>query len=97
MEKSKVTFYRKGKRVIAVDENGFVGIAKCHPTDKFDFRVGAEIAYNRMLEVSRICIGDTVSFTGTITDVYATGMVRVRTSQGYSHYVPKQYLRKERG
>lgn len=46
---SKVTVYREGKKVIAIDEaSGKTGVARCHPEDRFDFFIGAEIALTRL-------------------------------------------------
>ena len=46
---NKVTVYREGRKIIAIDEtSGKTGIARCHPDDKFDFFLGAEIALTRL-------------------------------------------------
>lgn len=45
---------RKGQEVHAIlKENGKVfkhAVAKCHPEDEFDFKVGSKLAYNRLFE-----------------------------------------------
>jgi len=49
-----ITIYREGKRVIAEhNKNGEVvngSIAECHPDDKFIFKFGAELAFERLME-----------------------------------------------
>ena len=45
----KVTIYTEDRKVIAVDKaSGKTGVARCHPDDKFDFFLGAEIALERL-------------------------------------------------
>lgn len=45
-----IIIYSKGSEVIALDKsNGEKGIAKCCPTDTFDFRIGAKLAFERLL------------------------------------------------
>lgn len=47
----KVTIYAEDRKVIAVDKaSGKTGVARCHPDDKFDFYLGAEIALERLKE-----------------------------------------------
>ena len=44
-----IIIYAKGNEVIALDKNtGENGVAKCSPDDTFDFRIGAELALNRL-------------------------------------------------
>ena len=46
---NKVTIYTEDRKVIAVDESsGKTAMARCHPEDKFDFFIGAEIALERL-------------------------------------------------
>ena len=47
----KIIIYRDGKRVIAKDKDGNVAEAKCHPDDEFDFKVGAKLAFHRLMEL----------------------------------------------
>ena len=45
-----IVIFRKGQEVIALDKStGERGVAKCHPNDKFDFKVGAVVAFNRLV------------------------------------------------
>lgn len=47
----KVIIYDEGRKVIAFDKaSGNMGVARCHPEDKFDFFLGAEIALERLKE-----------------------------------------------
>lgn len=54
-----VLIYADGNRVIARDNNGREGVARCHPDDKFDFETGATIALKRYFDKS-IKVGDMV-------------------------------------
>lgn len=46
-----IVIYAKGSEVIALDKNtGENGVAKCSPYDTFDFYVGAELAFKRLME-----------------------------------------------
>ena len=46
-----IVIYRKGDKVYALDkQTGEKASAKCHRDDEFDFKKGAEIAFNRLLE-----------------------------------------------
>lgn len=48
-----VTFTVNGKRVVAtciINDVVNIGAAKCHPQDKFDLRIGMELALKRMLQ-----------------------------------------------
>lgn len=46
-----IVIYHKNNKVIALDKNtGTKGIAKCSPDDTFDFYVGAELAFKRLME-----------------------------------------------
>ena len=45
-----IVIYRVGRTVVALDQNtNETGVAKCHPTDDFDFSVGAKLAFERLL------------------------------------------------
>ena len=57
-----IIIYHKGDRVIALDNNnGKTGIAKCSPDDKFDFCIGAKLAFDRLMEQGpRFKVGDLV-------------------------------------
>lgn len=50
-EKQKpIVIYRKDNQVIALDQStGKKSIAKCCPTDEFDFNTGAKIAFARLM------------------------------------------------
>ena len=54
-KKECIVIYRKGSEVIALDKsNGESGIAKCCPTDTFDFRIGTKLAFERLLGKDKI-------------------------------------------
>lgn len=45
-----IVIYRVGRTVVALNQNTEeTGVAKCHPTDDFDFNVGAKLAFERLL------------------------------------------------
>lgn len=45
-----IAIYRKDNEVIALDKsNGKKAVAKCSPEDKFNFRVGAKLAFTRLM------------------------------------------------
>lgn len=45
-----IVIYRDGDKVYALDKTtGKKTCAKCHPHDEFDFKTGAELAFNRLL------------------------------------------------
>ena len=53
-----IVIYRVGRTVIALDQNtDETGVAKCHPTDDFDFSVGAKLAFERLLSHSNTEVG----------------------------------------
>ena len=41
------------KVVVLIDENGNKGLARCHPSDKFDFNVAIMAAVERLLDAQR--------------------------------------------
>ncbi len=44
-----IVIYRKGAEVIALDKvTGKKAVAKCNPADKFDFNIGAKLAFERL-------------------------------------------------
>lgn len=46
-----IVIYRKDDKVIALDKRtGKKAEAKCHPDDEFDFKTGAKLAFERLLE-----------------------------------------------
>lgn len=57
-----IIIYHKGDRVIALDKNtGKKGVAKCSPDDRFDFCVGAKLAFDKLMERGpRFKVGDVV-------------------------------------
>ena len=45
-----IVIYRKGKETIALDKTtGKKAVAKCSPEDKYDFEVGAKLAFTRLM------------------------------------------------
>lgn len=45
-----IVIYRKDNKVIALDKStGEKAEAKCNPSDEFDFRTGAKLAFNRLM------------------------------------------------
>ena len=75
-----IVIYRKDDKVIALDKRtGKKTEAKCHPDDEFDFRIGAKLAFERLLEEPEkeqyyngkiiFTKGDSVFKTGHIYDV----------------------------
>ena len=52
-EKPQVKEYRiivDGRKVIAKNDSGDIGIARCHPEDEFDLATGINLAIERLLE-----------------------------------------------
>lgn len=50
IENETIVIYRKDDKVYALDKaTGKKVFAKCHPDDEFDFKKGAEIAFNRLM------------------------------------------------
>lgn len=49
VENKFIFIYREGNEVIAFDNTNKKGIAKCHPDDEFNFKVGARIAFDRLI------------------------------------------------
>lgn len=57
-----IVIYRKDNKVIALDKfTGKKAEAKCNPTDEFDFRTGAKLAFQRLIGES---VGDNKSDSG---------------------------------
>lgn len=49
-ENETIVIYRKDNEVIALDKRtGKKAIAKCSPEDKFDFNIGAKLAFDRLM------------------------------------------------
>lgn len=49
-----IVIYMKGNQVIALDKaTGKKAVAKCHPDDEFDFNIGAKLAFERLMVVSK--------------------------------------------
>lgn len=49
-----IVIYRKENQVIALDKvSGSKAIARCHPDDEFDFYIGAKLAFERLMDVSK--------------------------------------------
>ena len=53
-----IVIYRKDNKVIALDKStGEKAEANCNPADKFDFRTGAKLAFNRLMgEDAKPCL-----------------------------------------
>lgn len=50
-KKEIISIYRKGNKVIALNKiTREKGVAKCSPEDEFDFDIGAELAFNRLMD-----------------------------------------------
>ena len=50
-----IIIYRNGDEVIALDKNtGKKGVAKCSPEDEFDFNIGAKLAFERLMNPTKI-------------------------------------------
>lgn len=50
-----IVIYRKGQEVIALDKStGKKAVAKCSPEDTFDFKVGAKLAFERLIYTPKI-------------------------------------------
>lgn len=53
-----IVIYRVGRTVVALNQNtDETGVAKCHPTDDFDFSVGAKLAFERLLNHGNAEVG----------------------------------------
>lgn len=53
-ENKAIAIYMKGNQVIALDKaTGKKAVAKCHPDDEFDFNIGAKLAFERLIGVSK--------------------------------------------
>lgn len=77
-----IVVYRKDSKVIALDKTtGKTGIAKCSPEDKFDFGIGAKLAFERL---TRTNIGEpdneframASNFKGMVTAFEESGFTR---------------------
>lgn len=50
-KKTLIVIYQNGREVVALDKiSGKKGVARCNPEDKFNFYVGAELAFHRLKE-----------------------------------------------
>lgn len=50
-ENETIVIYRKDREVIALDKRtGKKAVAKCNPSDQFDFETGAKLAFERLFE-----------------------------------------------
>lgn len=70
-----ISIIREGRAIIAEDVfTGEKAVAKCHPDDKFDARVGACIAFNRLVGMPDIngteMMDELDKATGHILNVY---------------------------
>lgn len=54
-DKETIVIYRDGNEVIAFNKKTKEkAVAKCNPSDKFDFKVGAKIAFDRLMNKFRV-------------------------------------------
>ncbi|MFR8739198.1 MAG: hypothetical protein ACLVFL_10730, partial [Eubacterium sp.] len=59
-----IVIYRNDREVIAVDKlTGKKATAKCDPWDRFDFHIGAKLAFSRLLEEKEECLNTKIVFT----------------------------------
>lgn len=70
-----ISIIREGRAIIAEDVfTGEKAVAKCHPDDKFDARIGATIAFNRLVGMPDIngteMMDELDKATGHILNVY---------------------------
>lgn len=78
-----IVIYRKDNKVIALDKStGEKAVAKCSPEDKFDFKTGAKLAFERLTGEDKTKIDDTIKVGDMVTVVddglqYPGGTYRV--------------------
>lgn len=59
-----IVIYRNDREVIAIDKlTGKKATAKCDPWDRFDFHIGAKLAFSRLLEEKEECLNTKIVFT----------------------------------
>ena len=76
-----IVIYRKYNDVIALDKStGRKGIAKCSPEDKFDFGIGAKLAFERL---TRTNIGEPDNEFRAMASVFK-GMVTAFEESGFT-------------
>lgn len=76
-----IVVYRKDSKVIALDKTtGKTGIAKCSPEDKFDFGIGAKLAFERL---TRTNIGEPDNKFVAMASVFK-GMVTALEESGFT-------------
>ena len=76
-----IVVYRKDSKVIALDKTtGKTGIAKCSPEDKFDFGIGAKLAFERL---TRTNIGEPDNEFRAMASVFK-GMVTAFEESGFT-------------
>ena len=50
VKNEQISIFRKENKVIALNKaTGKMGVAKCSPEDKFDFSIGAKLAFERLI------------------------------------------------
>ena len=65
-----IVIYRKDNKVIALDKStGEKAVAKCSPEDKFDFKTGAKLAFERLTGEDKTKIDDTIKVGDMVTVV----------------------------
>lgn len=83
--KEVIVIYRKGNEVIALDKRtNKKTTSRCHPDDKFDFEVGANIAFNRLL-------GKEIKENVQGTPKLYNGKFVVTNDNGFAYTVGKIY------
>ena len=90
-DKETIVIYRDGQQVIAFNKKTKEkAVAKCNPSDKFDFKVGAKIAFDRLMRKFKVgdwVIGNdkagneyaiiTKGWVGRVVDIPYEGIIRV--------------------
>ena len=59
-----IVIYRNDREVIAMDKlTGKKATAKCDPWDRFDFHIGAKLAFSRLFDEKEECLNTKIVFT----------------------------------
>lgn len=90
----KIIIYREGNKVIALDEaNNKKAVARCNPEDKFDFKIGARLAFERLFEKLKynariVCVSTPYNFF-TVGKIYTVtdGLFRDDDGAYYEDFV----------
>lgn len=96
-EKTKpILIYRDGMKVVAEDKNtGKTGVAKCNPSDTFDFYTGAKLALERLAgnEKKKVKFADGMGIWCENKSQFDE-LMRILENSGYkwkSHHIPTEY------